>query len=317
MICINRPETDPYFNIAAEEYILKNYTEDVMMLWQSEPSVVIGKHQNTFNEINHNLIEEKNIPVVRRISGGGTVYHDLHNLNYSLIRTGKRKDRLIDFREFLKPVIIFLSTLGIEAVFKGKNNLFIEDSKISGNAAHVYKQRVLHHGTLLFDSDITALQIVIHPPDLMVMDKAVQSVRSDVTNIARHLKREMTIESFKSLLQEYLMSHHKITEVSNLSKSDQQAINTLVKEKYGTWHWNYGYSPVYSFNNKSIGEQVNIEVKNGLIVKATFQSDYAREIDLAGKINGLPHRKTEIIQLLNEQLEEQNKIAAYAALLGF
>lgn len=313
MFCIYRPDTDPYFNIAAEEYVLKNYTDDIIMLWKNQASVIIGKHQNTFVEINHHFVEENHIPVIRRISGGGTVFHDLNNINYTLIRTVERRDRLIDFKDFLKPVIGFLETIGIKAVFEGKNNLSLNGRKISGNSAHVYKNRVLHHGTLLFDSQLETLENAIKTSDFNIEDKAVKSIRKVVANIADHLQNQITTAEFKQLLQEYLLKYHKINQVVSLNETDQNAINQLVQEKYKTWNWNFGYSPKFIFQNQTKLGKLILEVKNGYIIRIVFEDNK----DLSHKLLGLPYRKKEILEMLNQHLADQNKVDEYSNLFGF
>ena len=182
MLIINRPQTDPYFNIAAEEYLLKQMDEDCFMVWQNEPSIIVGKHQNTLAEINYSFAKENNIPVVRRITGGGTVFHDLGNLNFTFISSGE-KGKLVNFKKFTQPIIEVLNQMGIPARFEGKNDLRVNGLKISGNAEHVYKNKVLHHGTLLFSTDLNFLKKAIKSVPERFQDKAVQSVRSKVANI--------------------------------------------------------------------------------------------------------------------------------------
>jgi lipoate-protein ligase A len=179
--CIQRTETDPYYNIAAEEYLLKTATTDTFMIWRNEPSVVVGKHQNALREINHDYIQSLNLPVIRRISGGGTVYHDPGNINFSFIYTG-RKDNLVDFRHFTEPVIRFLQNSGLNAGFEGKNNIMVNGLKVSGNSAHIFRQKVLHHGTLLFNTDLDKLEKAISGGEKRFTDKAVRSVHAEVTN---------------------------------------------------------------------------------------------------------------------------------------
>lgn len=150
-LCINQPNSDPYFNLAAEEYFLKNFQEDFFMLWRSWPSVVVGKHQNALAEINHEFVRLHQIPVARRLSGGGTVFHDPGNVNFTFIRNVANISE-VNFKIFTIPVIEALKKLGVEAYTTGRNDLLIDGKKISGNAEHVHRNRVLHHGTLLFDS---------------------------------------------------------------------------------------------------------------------------------------------------------------------
>jgi lipoate-protein ligase A len=316
MIFIERPETNPYFNIAAEEYILKNTIDNVVMIWQCEPAVIIGKHQNTLTEVNFELTNELDIPVIRRISGGGTVYHDPGNINYTVITSEMKKDRLIDFRKFTQPIIDFLSGLGIEASFEGKNNLVIDGKKFSGNSAHVHKNRVLHHGTLLFNSNLEKLEKVIRPEELDIDDKAVKSIRATVTNISDYLDAEMNIQEFKAELKEYLLIYHKISKVRALSDNDMTVINKLVEEKYSQWQWNNGYSPAFTLTKEFDGITVVLKVKNGFI----------ESIDIIGKTNpffnpqmltGLPYRMEDLRERMIIQEVPEEDIVGYLQLLGF
>ena len=300
MIFIQRPQTDPFFNIAAEEYILKRDDKDVVMLWQCSPSVIIGKHQNTLTEVNTGFADRLNIPVIRRLSGGGTVYHDEGNINYTVITTEKRRDRLIDFRKFTQPVIDLLGTMGLKVLFEGKNNLVIKGKKFSGNSAHVYKNRVMHHGTLLFNSDLDILDKAIRPEmKWKIRDKAVQSIRATVTNIRDHLNEEMDINEFKAMFQMFLLNYHSISEVKELSKIDIQQINKMAGEKYKTWQWNFGYSPEYLFRNKIKGIGVEMKVKNGKIIDVGFEGDFEKREKLASLLTGLPYKKEDINRIMD------------------
>ena len=316
MIFLRRTSTDPFFNLAAEEFLLKNYREDIVMLWQSRPCVVVGKHQNTLKEVNTPFVRQNGIPVIRRISGGGTVYHDAGNLNYTLITTETNREKLIDFRNSTKPVISFLETLGIHAEFEGKNNLVIQGKKFSGNSAHVFKNRVLHHGTLLFNSNLNMLEKAIQPElEEKIQDKAVQSIRATVTNISEHLSTEMNIEIFKSKFQIYLLNYYSISNVGELNKTDIQAINKLISEKYNTWKWNFGYSPQYVFRNDVEGLKVEMKVKNGKITDIIFTGDFKQKEKLTEFLTDLPHRKKEITGVLNSLYNEKETIETLKALL--
>ncbi|NOX86659.1 MAG: lipoate--protein ligase [Chlorobi bacterium] len=317
MIFIRRTQTDPYFNLAAEEYILKNFRDDVVMLWQSEPCVVVGKHQNTLNEVNVQFVQKENIPVIRRISGGGTVYHDPGNLNFTVITTETNREKLIDFRKFTQPVITFLQTLGIRAEFEGKNNLVIKGKKFSGNSAHVYKNRVLHHGTLLFHSDLEKLGEAIRPElKEKINDKAVRSIRATVTNISEHLRKEMDIEEFKVKFKMFLLNYFSVNEICELNKTDIQHINKLVSEKYSTWKWNFGYSPAYIFRNDIEGLKVEMKVKNGKITDIIFMGDVKQKEKLTELLTDLPHRKKEITGVLNSLYNDKKIIEVLKALLA-
>ncbi len=152
MLCIYLKNTNPYFCLAAEEYFLKNFDDDIFMLWQSDDTIVVGKHQNALGEINYRFVRKNNITVARRISGGGTVFHDSGNVNFSFIKNVKSSAE-ISFKQFTEPVVNTLAKLDIIATTSGRNDLLIEGKKISGNAEHIFKKRVLHHGTLLYNSD--------------------------------------------------------------------------------------------------------------------------------------------------------------------
>ena len=261
MICIQINNTDPFFCLAAEEYLLKNFSDDIFMLWQSKDTVVVGKHQNTLAEINYPFIREKNVTVARRISGGGTVFHDAGNVNFCYIKNVGSPSE-ISFKMFTEPVVEALARLGIEATTSGRNDLLINGLKISGNAEHVYKNRVLHHGTLLFNSDLENLGQAIKVVPGKYESKAVESNRSKVANISGFLDKEMTTEEFtRFLLDVQLMN--PANSFYALTDEDVFRIEELMKEKFSTWEWNYGYSPKYSFKNSfhSNSGSLKIELK--------------------------------------------------------
>jgi len=306
MICIEREQTNPHFNIAAEEYVLKEFTDDVFMLWQNEPCIIVGKHQNTLAEINSDFVEANKIPVVRRITGGGTVFHDLGNLNFTFIQNGKA-DELVNFRKFTQPIIEVLAKFGIEAKFEGRNDLTIDGKKFSGNAEHVHKNRVLHHGTLLFSSKLTDLAGALKVDPSKFSDKAVKSVRSRVTNISDHLTEQMTVEEFKSHIQNHISTKHPEMDIRRFSDSDTKKINELVVTKYNTWDWNFGYSPRYNFfkrikaNGGSI--EFNLEVNNGVIEKVKIFGDYFSKnetSEIEQLLTGLRHERGLIDWKLSE-----------------
>lgn len=301
MIFINRHETDPWFNIAAEEYFLKNRSEDIVMIWQCTPAVIVGKHQNTMAEVNSEIILKQEIPVIRRLSGGGTVYHDLGNINYTVIKSEARRDRLIDFREFSKPVIHFLNDLGISASFEGKNNLIVNGKKISGNSAHVHRNRVIHHGTLLFSSNLDTLDYSIKPSLQKIEDKAVQSVRTVVTNINEHLSTEMSVVDFKVAFEKYILKYYQIDEIEEITNTERQSIQLLATEKYKTRDWTFGYSPEYaSVSTLVIGGQqteIRLKVVKGIIkdVRIEGHTDEINRLrSLLDKITGLPHHPLDV-----------------------
>ena len=292
MHCIHLKTTDPYFCLAAEEYLLKNFSEDIFMLWQSEKAVVVGKHQNLLAEINYPFVRENNIALCRRISGGGTVFHDSGNVNFSFIKNVKSTAE-ISFKMFTAPVVGALAKLGITATTSGRNDLLVEGLKISGNAEHVYKNRVLHHGTLLFNSDLQNLGQAIKVTPGKYESKAVQSNRSPVANISQFLKIPMTTGEFIQFLLDFQLENSE-NSLFNLTENDVQTIEKLSAEKFKTWEWNFGYSPKYSFKNEVEIEgkklSVKLVVEKGVIVEAEILGNYFRkdklqkiEINLSGK----------------------------------
>lgn len=250
VICIQQKNTDPYFNLAAEEYLLKNFAEDVFMLWQSDSAIVVGKHQNALAEINHRYVHENGIKVARRLSGGGTVFHDPGNLNFTFIKNVGQIDQ-VNFKIFTQPIVEVLKKLGLDAYTSGRNDLLLNGKKISGNAEHVYKKRVLHHGTLLFNSQLQKLKNALKVDLSRFDDKAVQSNRSEVANIVDFLGEPMMVEEFASFVFTGIKAGFPEAEVFQFSEKDKKAIKQLRDEKYATWDWIYGYSPKYNYKNQT------------------------------------------------------------------
>ena len=307
MLLIQRKQTNPYFNIAAEEYILKHFTEDVFMLWQNEPSVIIGKHQNTLAEINHKYIEQNNIPVVRRISGGGAVFHDLGNINFTFIKTIIGED-LVDFKRFIDPIISVLKELGIDARQEGHNDIRINGLKCSGNAEHVFKNRVLHHGTILFSSDLETLGSALHSDEDRFTGRAVKSRRSPVTNIISHLPVKISLNAFIEKVYTHLFSKDQNSRYYNLTESDIAEIQTLVDHKYKTWEWNYGYSPAYHYSHHIKELSCELETNGGIITKATIYNNISLEHNtlLEKRLTGVKHQREEINKVFSELMIADN-----------
>ena len=233
--CIYSPYTDIYFHLAAEEYLLKQGTEDVFMLWQSVPSVVIGKHQRLRSEVDKEWAKQHRIAIARRFSGGGAVYHDLGNVNFTFIETVLR---LPEFVHYLQRTLDFLSFIGIEAKGDERLGIYLNGLKISGSAQCVHKDRVLYHCTLLYDTDLTILNKVLNPErdietGVALPVYAVPSVRSEVTNISRYLPME-TVDHFKAILFEYFSQKGC---ADTFSEKELEAIHKLRTEKYICEDW--------------------------------------------------------------------------------
>ena len=194
---------DPYLNLAIEEYLFRNSTDSIFILWQNDNAVVIGKNQNAYCEINTEYAKSKNIKIARRITGGGAVYHDLGNINYSFI--SKSSNNEIDFKTFTEPIISLLQSLGINAELSGRNDILVGEKKISGNAQFSSNGRVLHHGTLLFDSDLSVLSGALNVDPEKIKSKAIKSTRSRVTNIKELLKENISAKDFIHFLSKYII----------------------------------------------------------------------------------------------------------------
>jgi lipoate-protein ligase A len=266
--CLQRKETDPYFNIAAEEFLLLNAVTDTFSIWRNEQSIIIGKHQNANREINHNLVNHYRIPVIRRITGGGTVYHDPGNVNFSFIRLN-RKENPVDFKFFTKPIITFLQHLGLKAEFEGKSNITVNGLKVSGNSAHVFKGRVLHHGTLLFEADKDLLGKSLQPLDESYSDKSVRSIHKNVLNLADEIHAEMTVNDFMEAFFSFIINYYRDAYQDSLSEDEYNEIEKLAREKYRSTEWNIGYSPDYQYTKswRSFNDDYHLKltVKEGII----------------------------------------------------
>ncbi len=296
---------DPYFNLALEEYIFKNpgVYEDFIILWQNDKTIVVGRHQNTIEEVNSDFVEENKINVVRRITGGGAVYHDLGNLNFSFI-TSYDNNNLIDFKTYTVPIINALNKLGIKSELSGRNDLTIDGKKFSGNAQSLHRGRILHHGTLLFKSDLDMLGRVLNVKEDKIKSKGIKSVRSRVANISEYLEKSITVDEFKEILLKHLIEENK-SEEYKLTEEELELLNKLRKEKYITWEWNYGKSPKFNFKNSKRFLNGNLEVllnvKNGTIIECKIYGDFLALCavdDLEKKIIGTKYEKTEIQNVL-------------------
>lgn len=312
MLCIHHHSTDPYFNIATDEYIFKHLKEDCFMLWRNDNAIIVGKHQNAQAEINQSYVKEQDIKVVRRLSGGGAVYHDLGNLNFTFTRTGDDKEDMVDFHRYTKPILEVLRQLGVNAEFSGRNDLLIEGKKFSGNAEHVFKNKVMHHGTLLFSSHMPDISGALKINPLKYKDRAVKSVPKRVTNIQDHLEENIEVEEFAQRIMDYIVSSFEDCRMYEFSREDLDKIEKIKQEKYATWEWNFGYSPDYNFKQgvRSQGGtiEMNMEVKKGIIKAVKIQGDFfhIRDIEEIEKaLEGCPHEETAIQERLGRYDLEQ------------
>ena len=295
--------TDPAFNLAAEEYVFEKLPRDSMyvMLWQNDNAIIVGKHQNTLAQINEAFVREKGIKVVRRLSGGGAVYHDMGNLNYTIIADG---DGDLDFGRFCRIVLDALARVGVKGELNGRNDMTIDGKKFSGNAQYAKQGRVMHHGTILFDSDSSVLAGALQVDEEKIKAKGVKSVRSRVTNVRPHLPKDMPLKQFKKVLlgsiltqfpgEEYIFTPGDIAEIEKLSL------------RYRDWEWNYGKSPACDLVRKQRVEgcgtvEICMVVDQGRIQQVQFRGDFfsAREPEgLAQRLVGLPLERQALAAVL-------------------
>ncbi len=271
MIYIKNSSTNPYFNLAFEEYFLRyvDLDDTIFSLWRNKPSVVIGKHQNTFKEINHKFVSEHNILVARRITGGGTVYHDFGNLNFTLITKVDHFD-IMDIKAYIIPIVQVLNKMGINAQLSERNSITIDGKKISGTAEAFTNKKLLCHGTLLFDTDINALNKALKVEEEKIESKSVKSVPGEVANIKDFLNKKYDILNFENEILTQISSDIPFREYS-LNENDIKNIKKLAKEKFSIWNWIYGESPPFTIRNTKKFPFGNItfsaDIERGAVVK--------------------------------------------------
>jgi lipoate---protein ligase len=281
----NERITDPRVNLAIEEHLLRNFStdEDILLLYINEPSIIVGRNQNTLEEINHHYVLEKGIHVVRRLSGGGAVYHDLGNLNFSFI-TNSGKENFNNFRKFTAPVIKALIELGVDAELGGRNDILVKGRKISGNAQYITGKRMVSHGTLLFDSDLTQVVEALNVKMNKITSKGIKSVRSRVVNICEHIEKPLDMDSFRTYLINSIFEGSEIITTYTLGQEDWQAVWILMEERYNSWEWNYGRSPEFNVQKSHrfpSGEiDARIDVQRGRVINIKFYGDFLSQGDV-------------------------------------
>jgi lipoate-protein ligase A len=306
---IKNDSNDPYYNMAFEEYIVKflDPKHEYFLLWQNSPTVVIGRNQNTIEEVNLDFTKNNNIAVVRRLSGGGAVYHDLGNINFTYVVDYTKED-FNSIERFAQAIIKALEKLGVKAEFTGRNDITVNGKKISGNAQYLSKGRLLHHGTILFDSDLGVLSKALKVKKQKIISKGIKSVSSRVTNIKQCLKEDITIDHFKELIARFIFEvEGSDLDEYKLSQKDIVNIRRLRAEKYSRWEWNFGHSPEFnlSCSRRFAGGHIDskLNVKDGIITEIKFYGDFMSIKDIAEvevKLKGSRFTEQDVINKLSD-----------------
>lgn len=304
----NKGITDPQVNLAIEEYVLENFGESdsYLLFYVNAPSIIIGRNQNTIEEINTEYVDANDIKVVRRLSGGGAVYHDLGNLNFSFI-TKDDGDSFHNFAKFTEPVVKALQSIGVPAELKGRNDLVVGERKISGNAQFATKGRMFSHGTLMLDSEIENVVSALKVKKEKIESKGIKSIRSRVANISEFLDEKMTMEQFKELILRSIFDVEDIKDVPEyvLTEEDWNNIYKISEERYQQWNWNYGKSPAF---NKQASHKfpsglvdVRLDVKKGIIENCRIYGDFfgvGNIQDVEQKLIGVKHERKALEEAL-------------------
>jgi len=283
----NKGITDPRINLAIEEFVLRNMDiekDDFLLFYINQPSIIIGKNQNTIEEINTDYVEDNGIIVVRRLSGGGAVYHDLNNLNFSFL-TKDDGNSFHNYKKFTQPVVDALKKLGVDAELSGRNDILAEGKKVSGNAQYSTRGRMFSHGTLLFKTDVDAVASSLKVKKDKIESKGIKSVRSRVGNISDFLKEPMTIEEFRMEILNSIFGGEEHIQYYELTEEDWKKIHEISESRYQQWEWNYGKSPRFNIQKThrfpSGGIDIRLEVNKGIIEEIKIFGDFFGVGDVA------------------------------------
>jgi len=285
MIYIKNDCTDANFNFALEKYAMYelDVSDEYFIFWRTQPTLMIGNYQNPYQEINMDYAKEHNVNIVRRITGGGTIYTDMNGWQFSFIVKGKNdKGDKIDFDKYTKPIIEALKSLNVEAYRSGRNDLLIDNKKFSGNAQYHDSTVSLHHGSLLFDTDIEAMVRALNVADEKIISKGIKSARDRVTNINDYLKDKITSLEFRDVMIEYLT---KDMEVYHLTDDDTESVNKIKAEQFDTWEWNIGKTPKFNItkDKRFAGGKIQVRtyVEKGVIKVVEFYGDFFAQKEIA------------------------------------
>lgn len=306
----NNDINDPMVNLAMEEYVLTSLPKEdsYFLFYINQPSIIVGKNQNTIEEVNQEYVEKNHIKVVRRISGGGAVYHDLGNLNFSFV-TKDDEDSFHNFAKFTQPIVDALNEMGVEAKLSGRNDIQVGERKISGNAMVKQKDRMFSHGTLMLNSEIEEVVNALRVNEAKIKSKGIKSIRSRVANIQEFLSEPMDIETFKQHILKSIFKQNGSEEVEEyvLTDKDWENIHELSRTKYQNWDWNYGKNPKYNFEKSHKFDkglvQIKLDVKKGVIEHAAIFGDFfgVGEVkDIEEALINVAHQKTMIEKALED-----------------
>ncbi|MBR5313792.1 MAG: lipoate--protein ligase [Clostridia bacterium] len=308
MIIYRNNSTDAYFNLASEQYLLDTKQGDVFMLWRNDRSVIVGKNQNTYAELDVDFVEKNNVKVVRRLTGGGAVFHDKGNVNFTFI-VPQSENATLDFERFTRPIINALASLGVEGVcLSGRNDILIDGVKISGNAQSLYNSKTIHHGTLLYNADLTSLVGALRVDEEKIKSKGIKSVRNRVCNIVDFMPEKIDVCDFMDYLEKYV-ANETGAEIVDFSEEDIKNIRKLADEKYSTWEWNFGQSKAFTADKKkrypfgSVGIQFSAD--QGIINQIKIYGDFfgVENVDcLASSMVGARVEKAELEKVLDGEL---------------
>ena len=303
---LKNPSTNPYYNMAFDEYCLESLSidEPVFYLWQNRPAVIVGFNQEVNTEVNLDYLKENGIDLVRRVTGGGAVYHDLENLNYTIV--GRSEDLERDYPEYASLLAKALQTLGVPATLSGRNDILVEGRKVSGFAKRVCKNRLMVHGTLMYNVDVDVLTHVLNPSTTKLQSKGIASVRSRVTNLCNYLPELSDIQAFKNQLEEILSNNYSDAEYK-LSEADLANIQQLTDKKFATWEWNYGRSPkatlVHSARLACGTVEIHLTLAENRIASCRFGGDFLGNLpasDIEKALTGIPYEINEIRKCLSK-----------------
>jgi lipoyltransferase and lipoate-protein ligase len=285
LLLLDNTFTAPDYNLAAEEYLLTQFREPIFRLWRNGPSIIVGRHQNTWAEVNIDYVREHQIPVIRRLSGGGAVFHDLGNINYSFMESVQtEEDTSGTFQRCTQPILEALRAFGVEAYLSGRNDLLIDGKKFSGTAQCRVQGRVLLHGTLLYASQLSNLGQALQGPRSKFSKKAVASQPSPVCNVSQHLVQPPAVEAFMQQLFDYFRMHNEGLEIYEYSEADLQNIRNLRDQKYGTEAWNWGENPQYLHQEEIATPAGKLQLHydtnpEGRICRAVIYADHIGNLD--------------------------------------